>query len=619
MSVRLRFDKFALSQYSLSDPTWNRAACLVAKRSRSKSKQPAPAAPTSARQPQPATPPLRPREALRTSVEPRPRSAADQRDLLRAVGRVALIAVVVYLNAIPADFAFDDKLIQRDPRINGSEGFWRIFVTDYWYKYIGTSADLYRPLTIASYALNFMIAGLNSSAFHAVNVVLHAAVCALVVILIDALLRDRLLALVCGLLFATHPIHAEAVTGIVGRAEILTALFLLLALYLHARQYTLRGVGQTVWLPVAGLAYFCALLSKETAIVGPGLLLLVDVVGRMRRRREVSDGRPGSTAEQRSAPRLAHTAGVLAMYVAIAAVYVWVRFLVVGVFLQKPPLKNYYLLFGHPLTTRLLTGFKVLAIYAKLLFFPVTLSADYSYRQVTLSESFDFLGPVVGMIAGLCLTGAFAYAVRARIVAVVFALGFFAVAYSVVSNLIVPIGVLVAERLMYLPSVGFCAALAWVGIALSRRYAPAFAVGWRRRIPVGLLVLVVALYSVRTVVRNVDWRDQESLYAATVRDSPECFAALFNYSAVLMQTSKRSDAQQLALEILLRAYAIRQDHFPSLVNLSLMYSTRGELEKARDFAQQGLKVQPNNKKIQTILKGIDNRLQQREKAPAAPQ
>lgn len=534
--------------------------------------------------------------------------------MLWAVALVALVAVVVYLNAIPADFAFDDKLIQRDPRINGRESFWSIFVTDYWYKYIGTSADLYRPLTIASYALNVMFAGLNSSAFHAVNVLLHAAVCALVVILIDALLRDRVLAVVSGLLFATHPIHTEAVTGIVGRAEILTALFLLLALYLHVRQYTLRGFGQALWLPVAGLAYFCALLSKETAIVGPGLLLVVDVVGRMRHKREVSEGGAARTPAQRGEPSIAHTAGVLALYIAIAVAYLWIRLLVVGVFLQKPPAKDYYLLFGHPLTTRLLTGFKVLAIYLKLLFFPVTLSADYSYRQVVLSESLDSLGPVIGMVAGLCLAGAFAYAVRARVLAIVFALGFFAVAYSVVSNLVVPIGVLVAERLMYLPSVGFCAALAWLGVALSRRYAPAFATGWRRRVPVSILVLVVGLYSLRTVIRDVDWRDQETLYAATVQDSPECFAALFNYSAVLMQTSKRSDAQQLALDLLLRAYAIRQDHFPSLVNLSLMYLNRGELDKARDFAQQGLKVKPNNNKIRGILKTIDNRLQQHEKA-----
>ncbi|MFQ5668688.1 MAG: hypothetical protein ACE5I7_19980, partial [Candidatus Binatia bacterium] len=211
------------------------------------------------------------------------RAPVHQAGLLLLVLLVVLVAVAVYLNAIPDGFVFDDKLIQRDPRIHLQTSFWTIFVTDYWYKYIGTSADLYRPLTIASYALNYAVAGLSSPAFHAVNILLHALVCALLVVLLDALVRDRALAVVSALLFATHPIHTEAVTGIVGRAEILTALFLLAALYLHVRGYTLWGQGRAVWLPVALLAYFCALLSKETAIVGPGLLLVVEYTGRARR------------------------------------------------------------------------------------------------------------------------------------------------------------------------------------------------------------------------------------------------------------------------------------------------------------------------------------------------
>jgi tetratricopeptide (TPR) repeat protein len=535
-----------------------------------------------------------------------------QAGLLWPVLLVILVATVIYLNGIPGDFVFDDKLIVRDPRIHGQESFWRIFITDYWYKYFGTSADLYRPLTIASYALNFMVAGLSSPAFHVVNILLHAAVSAVVLILIDALLRDRPLAIVSGLLFAAHPIHTEAVTGIVGRAEILTALFLLLALYLHARRYTLRGLGPAVWMPLAGLAYFCALLSKETAIVGPGLLLLVDGVDRVRDAwRE-----PTSDARRRAfyARDVRQTVSAFAMYIGVAVLFVWVRYLVVGTMLQRPPAKSYYLLFGHPLATRLLTGFKILAIYLKLLFFPLTLSADYSYRQVTLSQSLDSAAPLVGMVAAVCLVALFVWALRARVPALLFALGFFAVAYSVVSNLIVPIGVLVAERLMYLPSVGFCAALAWAGVTLARRVAPATAGGWLRHVPVGVLAVVLALYSARTFTRNFDWRNHETLYKATTEASPECHAAHFNYAAILLE-QHRSDpaAMDLALQHLLKAYEIRQDHFPSLVNMTIIYMERGDLEKAREIALQGLKVAPNSKKMKGLLNSIDVQLRQRQK------
>lgn len=536
-------------------------------------------------------------------------TAGREPGLLRTVLLVAVIAVVVYLSAIPGDFCFDDKLIQRDPRIHGQTSFWTIFVTDYWYTYIGTSADLYRPLTIASYALNYAVTGLSSPAFHVVNVGLHALFCVLLVYLLDVLLRDRSLAVVSGLLFATHPVHTEAVTGIVGRAEVLSALFLLGALYLHARDYTLKGWGQAIWLPVAGVLYFCALLSKETAIVGIGLLVVVEVTKRLRATLPGANEAGSPSRAARAAPASIRVSlGVLGLYIGVACLYVYVRFLVVGGFLQKPPAKEYYLLFGQPLLTRLLTGMKVFAIYLRLLFFPVTLSADYSYNQVPLSHSVDSVAIAIGLLATACLGAVFAWAWTRRVIAVVFALGFFAAAYSVVSNLIVPIGVLVAERLLYLPSVGFCVGIAWVGLMVSRRYAPLLRGSGARYAPAGVLAVVLLLYSARTIIRNFDWSDQETLYAATVRDSPNCHAALFNYSAVLMQTSKRPDRKELALAYLLRGYEIRRDNYPSLVNLTILYLGRGELEQARKFALEGLQVRPDSTKLKGLLKTIEARL-----------
>jgi tetratricopeptide (TPR) repeat protein len=510
---------------------------------------------------------------------------------------VALAAVVVYLNSIPGDFVFDDKLIQRDPRIHGQTSFWTIFVTDYWYQFIGTQADLYRPLTIASYALNYAVAGLNSAAFHAVNVALHAMVCALLLVLIDALLHDRVLALVSGLLFATHPIHTEAVTSIVGRAEILVALFLLVALYLHARRYVLWGLGRGVWLPVALIAYFCGLLSKETAIVGLGLVLLVEWVLR-------ADNAPrGGRLQQASTDAASLRPAVMmwALYATVSAVYLVIRYRVLGQFVQKAPPKEYYLLMGQPLATRLLTGFKILAIYLKLLVFPLTLSADYSYRQVPLVSSLDSLGAAIGFVAAVCICGTFVWVMRRRVLPAAFALGFFLVSYAVVSNLLVPIGVLVAERLMYLPSVGFCVGIAWFGLALCRRYGT-------EETGAPILAVVLLLYGGRTFMRNLDWRDQETLFAATAEASPDCHAAHFNYAAVLLQTSKRSDAKELALKQLLKAYEIRQDHYPTLVNLTMVYLDMGQLQKAKEAAMEGLKVHPDSEKLRSLLQTIEKRL-----------
>jgi tetratricopeptide (TPR) repeat protein len=255
---------------------------------------------------------------------------------------------------------------------------------------------------------------------------------------------------------------------------------------------------------------------------------------------------------------------------------------------------------------RLWTAAEIFAIYLRLLLYPATLSADYSYRQVALIDGPN-LAAVVGMCAAVGLCTGFAWAVRRRAPAIVFAIGFFAVAYSLVSNLLIPLQVLVAERLMYLPSVGFCVAVAYLWVVCSRRVQAAVSTAWLRRAPAALLAVILVLYSVRTFVRNLDWRDNRTLYAATVAASPDCFAAHFNYAAVLMRLPGQ---EATALHHLLRAYEIRQDHYPSLVNLSTLYLTLNEPEKAIEIAHEGLRVRPNGRELQAVLKAAEARLQQ---------
>jgi hypothetical protein len=539
-------------------------------------------APKAKRQPPPTSPKRPPADRAAAG-----RGRAPQQ--LRPEQLVGLLAAVVYLNGIAGGFVFDDKLIQRDPRILGQTSFWTIFVTDYWYTYIGTSADLYRPLTIASYALTFAVAGLSSAAFHLVNILLHAVVCGLLVALIDALLEDRSLAVVAGVLFAVHPIHTEAVTGIVGRAEILTALFLVVALYLHARSYSLGGMPRAGWIALALLSYFCALASKETAIVGPGLLLLVDYL------------KPNAGTVRGGRWELRRCLGVGLLYLGVVALYMLVRFAVLGRFIQKPPPHSYLLLFGQPLMPRLYTAREILATYMRLLFFPVTLSADYSYRAVPILDTPN-VATFVGLLAAVGLAGAFVWAVRRRVRPVVLAVGLFAIAYSVAANFPVPLQVLVAERLMYLPSVGFCVGLAWLWTVLSRWCTGRVPAGWLRHVPEVVVGTVVLLYGARTFTRNFDWYNNETLYAATVQSTPECFAAHFNYAAILMADPNK---HRLALDELLRAYEIRQDHYPSLVNLTSVYMSLGQPEKARAYALLGLKVQPNGRELRRLLDAIE--------------
>src|SRR6266487_2159161 len=145
----------------------------------------------------------------------------------RLYGAVAGCAVVAYLGALWNGFAVDDvPIIVLNPLVAHASGMWRAFAAPYWPPDLG--GHMYRPLVIAGFALDWLLG--STAWFHAVNLAWHAAAS----VAVAALARrwtDSTGALVAGLLFAVHPLHVEAVANVVGRAELMAALFTLLAVY----------------------------------------------------------------------------------------------------------------------------------------------------------------------------------------------------------------------------------------------------------------------------------------------------------------------------------------------------------------------------------------------------
>ena len=139
------------------------------------------------------------------------------------------VGVAVYANSLEGDLVFDDvmAITQNQDVVGASTSLGAIFAHDYWGTNMSspTSHKSYRPLTVLSFRFNFLHGGLQPRGYHAVNVLLHGAVSALVFVLAASelvALRPSA-ALAAGLLFAVHPVHTEAVAGIVGRAELLAA------------------------------------------------------------------------------------------------------------------------------------------------------------------------------------------------------------------------------------------------------------------------------------------------------------------------------------------------------------------------------------------------------------
>lgn len=429
---------------------------------------------------------------------------------------LALAVVFAYANSFPGIFIQDDIYIVRDNPLVANLDLWKILRSEYW---AGIESNgLYRPLTILSLALNRLLLGPEPVGFHAVNVLLHAGVALLLWRLLLCWGVSAAAALLAALLFAIHPIHAEVVNIVVGRSELLAALFLLLAL-VSATGSGRRATG------VTGLCYLAALLSKEHAAT---LLLLIPLRDWF------------ATESLRSLRSRVPLYGVL---VGVTVLWlVWRQFVVVQEFHPSlfPP---EVLPLAHlSWENRFLSALLLQGYYFLKLVLPTGLQGVYAVSDLpSLVESPLSLR---GGMALSCLVAALALLVRGwrRRWPVALPVACYLASFVLTANLFFPIGVTFAERLAYFPSLWFCAGLAILAGGLLDR--PLI-----RRVGLvvtgGYLLLLIAL----TVARNPDFSNELRYWEADVRRNPLDHLALINYVGHLIGEERWPEVESVYAEI----------------------------------------------------------------------
>lgn len=520
-----------------------------------------------------------------------------------------LLALVLYLPTLRCDFVFDDRgVILMNPLMQDLGDLPRLVASPYW-NAPGHRHELYRPLTSAWFALDGAISGMRPAWFHGVNAVLHALVTFLVTLMALEMTGGRAaVAISAGALFAVHPVHVEAVAGIVGRSEILAALFVLTAILCHRRALIADAGHASIWIGAAWLAALSGMFAKESAIVAPALCAL-------------SDGIPAPRV------RAGHRAALYAGYVTCAAVYLAARWKVLGGLgagLPIPFVDNPAATAG-PVDGRL-TGLGTLTRYAGLLLWPRHLSADYSYNQIAILHSLLDPMAAAGLALACVVIGAGAWLIRREPLAG-FALLFMAISASLTTNIVLFIGTLLAERLMYLPSVGLCLLMgSCVGRAGTRR---------------GMLLagtavaVVIALFFVRSYARIQDWNDDFTLYRSAASVSPRSARIRFNLGNAYLKASRNRDAEdnfraalaiypefqdarvnlgmalvqqgraQEALGLLEAAAAREAGNADLAINLGTAYRSLGDVARAESAFRRALKLDPESSRAWNNLGSIE--------------
>ncbi len=464
---------------------------------------------------------------------------------------LAALTLLAYRNSFEAELTQDSAVMLRhDPRLRGWRYFDLIFTRNYTYP-TSTTGGSYRPLTTLSYWFNYT-ALRNADrplGYHVVNAALHIANAALVLYLIAGLSGSLWAGAAAGALFAAHPIATEAVTNIVGRADLFAAFFTLAGLLAH-----IRGRRWLAWAAFAG-----GVLSKENAAILVPLVVLYDWLYR----RDQLMGRFRAYAPNAYVGFLI----VFAAWWAGKDLQLWKYG---GRIIN--PLRNP--LVGADWLPAQLTALKTLALQLWLLVWPQDLICDYSVNQIPLVElplSFARDWPAFAAALVLLALAAVAVLMRKRPL-LAFASGWLLIALMPTSNLYALLGSLMGERYLYLPSVGFCAIVALALARLPHWLRPSAAVA---------AAVLVGLCAGRTFQRNDDWRNETTLWAAAVRVGPNNAVARSNHALSLFEDYKSKNpapAGQLerAIAEAQRAIEIYRPFPQAWANLGIFHMARAD-------------------------------------------
>jgi len=469
-------------------------------------------------------------EERRSGFLRRPAAAPDQteapslrpnRPVLTAA--LVLLALWASVSSLRNGFAYDDVLIVRDnPQVHALSQWAFDFVQGYWPQDHGGA--LYRPLTLAAFSVQWVIGHGAPSVFHFVNVAAYVAL-TLVVFGLGLELLPLAGAWIAAALFAVHPVHVESVGNVVGQAELTTALFVCLGvwLYLRARRRPELTARDSVALLVLLAA---ASLCKENGVILLPLLAAAEVT-------VVRDPRPTGTRARALVP-------VYLLLVLGALLLVVARRAALGTTVGEYPT----LVLGDlGLRDRCLTMLAIVPEWARLFLWPAHLRADYGPAEFVAAERFG--DPQAIGLALVLVTAATALATWRRRPVLAFGLAWVVLSLAPVSNILVATGILLAERTLLLPSVGVTLAAGAVAEAAWRRLgAGKRGLQWAAAAGLGMLLVAGAI---RSEGRQRAWRDTPSVVKQLVEDAPLNYRGWLMYGAYLRTQGRNGEAREALL------------------------------------------------------------------------
>jgi len=517
-------------------------------------------------------------------------AAIGRKDVLSKSIVIFLIAFAVYFTALLNDFVYDDKAqVLENPWIKDIRNIPASFSKSVWSFRPGMVSNYYRPMMHIVYMMNYHIFGLRPWGFHLVNIVFHAGVSVIVFLVVSRLLGrsekggsipllsdelstvrhslftfhdSRSFAFVAALLFATHPIHTEAVTWIAGLPDLACAFFYLFSFYSYMRWEEGLRSGYVV----SVISFFFAAISKEPALTLPVMLIAYDYFFKK---------------ERPKSPRFFWR---YTPYLIAGGVYLLLRWHALKGFAPDVAYE------GLSSYQYAINVFPLFLEYLKDLFFPFNLNFWHAFHpSESLLQTEVMLSVSVALIfaAGIFLAWK---KNKTLFLGLLFLLLPLIPAFYIKGI----VGKPYAERYLYLPSFGFVLLLAsfliWVQVKRP---------GYILVIMLGAISLG-GLYSIHTVQRNSIWKNDLILFSDTVKRSPDSAPPRRLLGNALLDMGRVDEAiEQYQIALILDAKSVTAHK-----NLGLAFMKKGMTREAITEYQKALTIDPNDAEVHRDLGNV---------------
>lgn len=516
-------------------------------------------------------------------------SASPKKSALPVKWIVFVFALALYANTLDLQYTLDDALMITENTFTkkGVAGMDDILTNDAFVGFLGKNNLLpggrYRPLSQWMFALEYEFFGLNPFFGHLINILLYAFLCMLLYVILKKLLPPLTspawyldIAFITAILFAAHPLHTEVVSNIKGRDEIL-GLLLSLAVVYFSLLYLQK---KSIWILILNfILFFAAILSKENAIT---FLAVVPLIYYFFRKPRIKD-------------YLISTAPLILALIA----YFVLRVVMIGA-----RLGDYY---DNELLNNPFTGAGLMQKYATIIYtwlrylwlmlFPHPLTHDYYPMQIPLLSFGDYrvILSVLIFIAVIVYTFA---GIRKKSLPS-FAILFFIITFSIVSNLLFNIGTFMNERFLFTSLLGFVLIVAYlIAVVLKKIITDATLY---KKVAITAFLLILVAYSAKTLSRNRVWMDDFTLFTTDVEVSDRSAKCNTSAGGKLIEKADSTESQALKDQYVRRAvgYLYKAiDIYPANINSWLLlgnaYIKQQNYDSSRICFERCLQINPKH-------------------------